>query len=942
MDNPSAWNEDEEMAEVLEAVGSDVEELGDEDEDDDDFEGAASRLSRLEQEVDEIANHAGRSSKGHAARIMEQLDKGEAIAENIHIPSAQSSRGLLNLESKRYAFVPDNAVPPETVEAWALDAMERKGPNYPARAPLLKVSARAKVKEGESALAIIMASLAPHVDTLRLKAFSQVCKEVFVAARVQVHERVEKHPDTTDPIHLLPEQRLVYDLVVRDGKSIYVHGEAGSGKTMTLRATTMGLRNKDVPSMRGGVRVVSKMVVVVAAPTGTAAEVCGGLTIASLFGQLSTNKQYNDAAKRFPGGSKAAYSGGNTFLLMNMNALIIDEISMVSWQDFELMSSKLKEIRHNSAPFGGVQLICFGDFAQLPPVSQTDPAKFPRLHARCLNSPEWAEVFGNSWDLNSTQVLMLSCNIRQREDESMLRDALRELRKFEPGEKVRNLLADRNHVILKAKNDPAHSPNNLLLASDNKFVDEVNTGRMRTLVEVKKKEKQIYYRRWEKGPNGASWPANVPETTTIADGARVQLTRNALACRLTNGSRGTVHGFVDLGDEATWMRLLRSQCSSNPPSAEYNPLFLLATDGVTLDGESKSVTAPGWARNKARFPVVVFDQQPHTHYVVGFFATPIKSPGDLNDRVIAIYEHLPLRVAYAGTLHRCQGSTVTDNVTLNLSKCFSAEQVYVAFSRVRAASQIVIAAPFDMNRLYGPRATAAFCQGTIKLMQIFELRKQLASLNDVKENDLRSKIERGLIGPGTGTDVPKSIRDSLRRCMDINRPYKAKVSFATVMAQWEAYKLRMIDEQERIRLEAELAEKAAKLAAEKAERELQERLRRETEERLEAMRKERAERLKHVEKLRNEIDVAIAEQAEGVEGGAAVVPAAAAAAAPEVGQKRKDVDDDATCKVCYDAENNCAMVPCGHQALCYTCGIQCKNCPICRKPVQQVLQLYRA
>ena len=50
--------------------------------------------------------------------------------------------------------------------------------------------------------------------------------------------------------------------------------------------------------------------------------------------------------------------------------LMIDEVSMLSGEMLETMDGKLKEIRGNDQPFGGVQIILSGDFFQLPPISK--------------------------------------------------------------------------------------------------------------------------------------------------------------------------------------------------------------------------------------------------------------------------------------------------------------------------------------------------------------------------------------------------------------------------------------------------------------------------------------------------------------------------------------------------------------------------------------------
>ena len=49
--------------------------------------------------------------------------------------------------------------------------------------------------------------------------------------------------------------------------------------------------------------------------------------------------------------------------------LIVDEISMIDDQLFDMLEEIARTVRNDIRPFGGLQLIICGDFYQLPPVS---------------------------------------------------------------------------------------------------------------------------------------------------------------------------------------------------------------------------------------------------------------------------------------------------------------------------------------------------------------------------------------------------------------------------------------------------------------------------------------------------------------------------------------------------------------------------------------------
>lgn len=161
------------------------------------------------------------------------------------------------------------------------------------------------------------------------------------------------------------------------GKNVFFSGCAGTGKSTLLRY------------------IISKLprsTTFVTAPTGIAAINIGGITIHSFAGIGK-----GDATK-----VECIHLIESSFRHLNywkeVKVLIIDEISMVDIELFEKLDFIARVIRKNSGkPFGGIQLVCCGDFFQLPPVSPPDQER-----RFCFESPLWKETIQVSVEL--TQV----------------------------------------------------------------------------------------------------------------------------------------------------------------------------------------------------------------------------------------------------------------------------------------------------------------------------------------------------------------------------------------------------------------------------------------------------------------------------------------------------------------------------------------------------------
>lgn len=156
------------------------------------------------------------------------------------------------------------------------------------------------------------------------------------------------------------EQKLAFDLANFTNKNLFITGKAGTGKTTFLKELKEKTQKRSI----------------VVAPTGVAAINAGGVTIHSLFGFPLTSFIPSDdnwidrniAITKGELHQHFRYNKDKQKLLLELDLLIIDEVSMLRADILDAINWALQHTRRNPSPFGGVQIIMIGDMYQLPPV----------------------------------------------------------------------------------------------------------------------------------------------------------------------------------------------------------------------------------------------------------------------------------------------------------------------------------------------------------------------------------------------------------------------------------------------------------------------------------------------------------------------------------------------------------------------------------------------
>jgi nucleoside-triphosphatase THEP1 len=142
-----------------------------------------------------------------------------------------------------------------------------------------------------------------------------------------------------------------------NGQSYFITGPAGVGKTYTIKKIYEELKMQNIP-------------VALASTTGINALNLGGITVHKLFGLT------NRSDKGYIGFMKSSFLFRGIGIRLNkLKVIIIDEVSMLRADTFELINEILKQVTGLNKPFGGKSLIFTGDFYQIPPVVKNFEAK---------------------------------------------------------------------------------------------------------------------------------------------------------------------------------------------------------------------------------------------------------------------------------------------------------------------------------------------------------------------------------------------------------------------------------------------------------------------------------------------------------------------------------------------------------------------------------------
>ena len=308
----------------------------------------------------------------------------------------------------------------------------------------------------------------------------------------------EKQIDLSE-ITLSPDQEAILSLLQTSKTPIFLTGKAGTGKSLLLQY----FRQK------------SDKNIVVCAPTGVAALNIGGQTIHSLF-KIPPELIRKDSLKVEKRTAK---------LLKHVDVVVIDEISMVRPDLMDAIDHILRKARNSTIPFGGVQIIMFGDLYQLPPIIQNELMNY-------FEQNYGGNFFFNAdvWKNIKFEIRELTTVFRQKdEDFKAILNAVRE------GTITNEQLA----VLNKRAEVEIPSEGVITLTTINSSAKIINETKLNLLRDKEYKHKAEITGSLEK----TAFPTE--EVLRLKKGAQIMLLRNDKERRWVNGTLGYIDSLDD-------------------------------------------------------------------------------------------------------------------------------------------------------------------------------------------------------------------------------------------------------------------------------------------------------------------------------------------------------------------------------------------------------------
>lgn len=448
---------------------------------------------------------------------------------------------------------------------------------------------------------------------------------------------------------LTDDQRKAFEAIINpSGGNIMISGGAGCGKSTTISVTLAFLRN------------ILRKTVAVLASTASASQLISGVTFHQFFKfgiDLLVDKN----------GKPTIHAPAT---IINCDYIFCDEISMLSPDCIisafhSIQKANIKRKKKNLPP---IRLIAIGDFCQtLCPM--------PKEQKEILNKYLGYEIKNGlsfntkEWKLFNFKIIELTQNMRQRENDEYIYH-LNQIRK-----------GNKSHIDWFNQNcSKGYNPNAVTILPTNKLVNIENLKRLNAL-----SGDEITY---TADLHGDATQQDVEE---LGFDYELKLKKNCRVIIKSNPQRG-----------ATWCYL------GGVESKDYIHHFCNGTTGTYketyIDHEGREYLFIELDKQNPDDNIEYVSIYKKTFDIYDYIETEDSIQKVKSSKSISCF---PIRLAYASTVHRALGSSLS---AINLDpSSFDSGMLYVSLSRTRSPKQIYLMKPIkpsdcilddDVKRFY--------------------------------------------------------------------------------------------------------------------------------------------------------------------------------------------------------------------------------------------------
>jgi hypothetical protein len=330
-------------------------------------------------------------------------------------------------------------------------------------------------------------------------------------------------------------------------------------------------------------------------------------------------------------------------IIKSLDLVIIDEISMVRADVLDGIDQVLRRYKNKHKVFGGVQILMIGDLQQLAPVVKPNEWSLLQQHYNTV-------YFFSAKAFQEAKVVAIELQHIYRQKNEDFIQILNEIRNDQLSESSAAILNERYHPSFSPHKDEGY----ITLTTHNRRASIINDSELNKL-----NTKNYFFEAEVSGKfNENAFPND--EKLALKVGAQVMFIKN----------------------------------DSSPEKRYYNGKI-----GVITDISRENVTVQ--CANEIDEIITEKEQWDTVNYSIN------EETKELKEDIVGTFTQIPLRLAWAITIHKSQGLTF-EKAIIDAEASFAHGQTYVALSRCTSLEGLVLKTPITSNAIINDNTVRVF------------------------------------------------------------------------------------------------------------------------------------------------------------------------------------------------------------------------------------------